>query len=337
MESDLEVTVVDVSDEAAFAEFHRVLTVADSTGRAYSTPTGLDEMRVGFRPDNTEWRASAVVASRRGQVVGALNLELPLRDNTHLLEVHVGVLPEHRRRGVGRALFDHALQTARATGRRSIYAQVVEPVGSSSPGAGFAAACGLSRELVELHQVLDLPLDDAVLASLRAAADHAERDGYRIATWQDRCPEEYAEGYCRLLSVFLEHVPIGGLDLEPEVWDVARLRATEARRLAQRRTAYRAVALDASGGVVGGTDLLAPADPSPLVYQGATLVLTEHRGHRLGVALKLANLRALQQRQSERRTVHTYNAPDNRPMIAVNEQLGFRSVEQSSDWQLTVS
>ncbi|MPZ93960.1 MAG: GNAT family N-acetyltransferase [Propionibacteriales bacterium] len=100
MRSDLEVTDVDVSDEAAFAEFHRVLTVADAVGRAYSTPIGLDEMRVGFQPDNT-----------------------------HLLEVHIGVLPEHRRRGVGRALFDHALQTARATGRCRIYAQVIERSG----------------------------------------------------------------------------------------------------------------------------------------------------------------------------------------------------------------
>jgi RimJ/RimL family protein N-acetyltransferase len=32
--------------------------------------------------------------------------------------------------------------------------------------------------------------------------------------------------------------------------------------------------------------------------------------------------------------VHTWNAPENGPMIAVNDKLGFRPVAQRTQWEL---
>lgn len=336
MHSDLVLEPVDVADAAGFAEFHHVLTEAETAGREFPTPTGLEEMRVGFSPANADWRATAVVARSRGQVVGAMNLEQPLRDNTHLLEAQIGVLPQHRRGGVGRALFGRAVEIARDAGRRSIWAEVASPVGAPAAGAAFAEANGMSRKHTELHQVLKLPVPDTMLVELAESAGLTKAGGYRLVTWQDRCPDEWVEGYCALLTVFLDHVPLGELDVEPQFWDEDRLRTTEARRQAQGRTTYRAIAVDAGGDVVGCTDVLVPAPPSLEVHQGGTLVLTEHRGHRLGTALKLATLRRLSREQPERRTMHTYNAAENGPMIAVNDAMGYRSVEENSEWQYEV-
>lgn len=334
--ADLQLTRVDVSDAAGFAEFHRVLTTADAAGRAYAIQTRLDEMRVGFEPDNTEFGAQAVVAHVRGDVVGAMSLELPYRDNTGLVEAQVAVLPEWRRRGVGSALFERALSVARAAQRSSIVAEVAEPVGGEAPGTAFAEACGMTRRNVELHQILDLPVADGVLAELGAQAARAESDGYRVVVWRDRCPDEYVAGYCALQSVFMDHVPLGELEVESQRWDVDRLRATERRRREQGRTAYRSLALSPDGYAVGFSDMLATAPLSTDVRQGSLLVLPEHRGHRLGIAMKLANLRAVQRHQPERRTLHTYNAPSNEPVLATNERFGFRPVEQNSEWQRPV-
>lgn len=327
---------VEVSDAAGFAEFHRVLTSAEAAGRDFHTPTGLEEMRVGYAPDNTAWRSVAVVARLDRQLVGAMNLEQPLLDNTHLVEVQIAVLPEHRRRGVGRALFDHAVEFTRSASRRSIWAETASPVETSGAGAAFAAACGMSRQHVEMHQVLALPVPGELLAAVDAVSAEAGSAGYRIETWQDRCPDEWAEGYCRLLTVFVDHAPTGDLDVEGQTWDLDRLRATEDRRIAQGRSTLRAVALDPDGDLVGCTDILVPAAPSVDVHQGGTLVLTAHRGHRLGTALKVANLRALLRVHPERRVIHTYTAPENGPMNAVNQVMGFRPVEENAEWQFAL-
>jgi RimJ/RimL family protein N-acetyltransferase len=63
--------------------------------------------------------------------------------------------------------------------------------------------------------------------------------------------------------------------------------------------------------------------------QYITSVRAEHRGHRLGLLLKISMMRLLRDREPALRTVSTWNSPDNVHMIAVNETLGYRLV---SDW-----
>ena len=68
-------------------------------------------------------------------------------------------------------------------------------------------------------------------------------------------------------------------------------------------------------------------DPE-VVYQWGTLVRPEHRGHRLGMATKVANLRWVQREVSGRDRVYTMNAEVNDQMIGINQALGFRPVER---------
>jgi hypothetical protein len=68
--------------------------------------------------------------------------------------------------------------------------------------------------------------------------------------------------------------------------------------------------------------------------QGATLVVRGHRGHCLGMALKVANLRAVQERVPQLSILHSWNAEENAQMAAINIELGFRPVEEVADMQL---
>jgi hypothetical protein len=54
------------------------------------------------------------------------------------------------------------------------------------------------------------------------------------------------------------------------------------------------------------------------------------------MAVKIPNLRSLQSELDHPAVVHTWNAPENAPMIAVNGRLGFRPVVQRSNWQKDV-
>jgi GNAT superfamily N-acetyltransferase len=89
----------------------------------------------------------------------------------------------------------------------------------------------------------------------------------------------------------------------------------------------------ASGRLVGFTHVQVTADRPHLAYQHDTLVLREHRGHRLGVRLKAANALALREAMPQVRTVRTWNAVDNAPMLAVNRALGYRPSGRETEWQ----
>jgi RimJ/RimL family protein N-acetyltransferase len=96
---------------------------------------------------------------------------------------------------------------------------------------------------------------------------------------------------------------------------------------------YWALAIDGSGRTVAFTGLAVPEAPRDLVEQGGTLVLRGHRGHRLGLAVKAANLAAVQGEHPERTRVNTQNAEVNAPMVAINEKMGFRPVELALEFQ----
>ena len=91
----------------------------------------------------------------------------------------------------------------------------------------------------------------------------------------------------------------------------------------QGRTKYNTVAISAAGEVVAYSDLATTVHDPGRAYQWGTLVRRDHRGHRLGVALKVANLRLLQHERPDVLRLTTYNAEVNSHMIGVNEALGF--------------
>jgi RimJ/RimL family protein N-acetyltransferase len=86
------------------------------------------------------------------------------------------------------------------------------------------------------------------------------------------------------------------------------------------------VAVSPDDELVGYTELVLVPDDRD-AHQAETLVHPAHRGHRLGMALKRANLDTLRTDAPDRRRVHTHVAPDNAAMNAVNHALGFAPVE----------
>ena len=64
-----------------------------------------------------------------------------------------------------------------------------------------------------------------------------------------------------------------------------------------------------------------------------TSVVRAHRGHRLGLLLKIEMLRWLGDAEPQLRVLDTWNAATNSHMIAVNERLGYSVIGEGLEWQ----
>jgi GNAT superfamily N-acetyltransferase len=335
---DLEIRGVDPFDDPALDAWHHVYLVAErhDLGPA-ATPWQLEEVRAMMQDTGSRARTFGWAALVDGETVGAGWMRTPLLDNPELAEVSVHVLPGSRRKGVGSALLARLETEARARGRRVVtglasWAYDAGSDGSGASGPEFARATGFDLALSEVQRELRLPVPDAVLAGLadEAARAHA---AYTLRSWSGPVPDDLLEGWARLTSTLVTEAPTGDLEVEQEAVSTDAVREQEAMIERQGRTKYNTVALCASGDVVAYSDLATTIHEPGRAYQWGTLVDPSHRGQRLGVAVKVANLRLLQAERPDVVRLTTYNAEVNGHMIAVNEAIGFRPIARLGDFQ----
>ncbi|WP_448005033.1 GNAT family N-acetyltransferase [Agromyces bauzanensis] len=271
------------------------------------------------------------------------------------VELTLGVHPSHRRRGVGSALIAAAEATARELGRSTVVAYSDHPdadtesdggavlrapdgdaqLAASVPAAGFAAAHGYALE--QLERVSSLTVTgrtDGFRDELGPRAARALALGYRLVHWTDRTPDELVDAYAAARRRMALDVPAGGVTIDEEHWDAARVREHEAEELDGDTSVLVAAAVTGDGDVVGYTELELPRGCG-FAYQYDTLVVGAHRGHGLGMLVKLANLVRLAEVAPERRVVYTWNADENAHMLAINVALGFRRCGLEAIWQRT--
>ena len=131
--------------------------------------------------------------------------------------------------------------------------------------------------------------------------------------------------------------PMDDLAWEQEVFDGAKILERDQVRLARRTRFYTTAARhDPTGRIVGFTCLVVDDGRDEHASQWETIVLPDHRGHRLGLLLKIANLRHLRGHEPAVTTIDTWNADSNGPMLRVNLALGFQVVRQWAEWELVL-
>ncbi|OAE03649.1 GNAT family acetyltransferase [Arthrobacter sp. OY3WO11] len=291
------------------------------------------------------------LAKMNGETVGMCSVELPLRENTHTAGIDVLIAPAYRREGLGRTLLLHAESIARERGRTSLYGYHEVPLAAADgnpvlpaksgagglpvtePAVAFAAASGYELEQVERSSRLDLPVAPELLDRLETEAAGGA-GGYSIWGWDDNCPEDLVQAYALLKARMSTDVPIAGMDWEGEDWDTARVREEE-QTMARGgvQSAVTAAVHSATGELVAYTVLnWRPGVPASIAQQD-TLVTAKHRGRRLGMLIKVANLRRAQGRWPSARSVLTWNASENQHMLAINIALGFRPAGYEGEWQ----
>jgi GNAT superfamily N-acetyltransferase len=280
-------------------------------------------------------RYAHFIAVEDGVDVAYGTARLPMRDNLSGANVSVSVLPSRRRKGVGTALAEEILAFVRSDGRTNAAWTVGSPVGEESPGCAFSRVMGATRALSRMRRELDLGnLDEGELDNLVKTRIKGRDSNYEIVTWIDRAPDDLVDGVARLVGRMSTDTPRGDLSLEPEVWDASRWREKEEDAISSGRRRLAAGAIDGDGHLVAFTDIGSWPQEPDVAEQWNTIVDPDHRGHRLGLATKIANLRNLRREIPGVLRLETWNALENSRMIAINELLGFQIVERVDEYQL---
>jgi len=308
---------LDPTDDDQFAAFHAVYVAGHDD--EWDRPYTAREQRAELLQDVPHLKIEGVLArDDDGTPVASGYIEMPQKDNVDLGYIDVLVRPGHRRRGHGTAVLARLAEIAKAAGRHTLYVEVRWDLDQDGSGrTAFAEAMGFRRDLVDAHRVLTLPAD---------LPEAPPRDGYTLHAWRGPCPEEWVDQYAHLLSLIVQEAPSGDYPLENEFFDRARVRSDEQLLNAQGRVMQVVAAVSPDGVLAGHTQLQFSETDALNAYQWDTLVLADHRGHGLGLSLKVRAMAEASDLLETRRHVHTFNAASNGPMIAVNEKLGFRQV-----------
>jgi GNAT superfamily N-acetyltransferase len=302
---------------------------------------------------NTKYDPERMFVARvEGTVVARATYETLFGQNDDHAWLGVQVLPAWRRRGIGTALADRVEALAATENRQELIVYTVSadapgerltaPTGFGSvprdnPEVRFLLARGYRLEQMERGSRLALPAKESVIRGFRAdAAAHAGPD-YTVHCWSGETPPHWRDDLALLFTRMSTDAPTAGLEEPEDVWTAERLISEETSRAASPRRRLTAAALhEPSGHLVAFTQLSVPAERERSVGQEDTLVLREHRGHRLGMLLKTANLKYLAQESPGHPSVTTFNAEENRHMLAVNEALGFVPMGYEGAWKRVV-
>ncbi len=327
---------LDFADAGSMRACHAAFVAAQGVDEPYEPPFG--EWLFGCWL-TTGWGGEPrevwlVRGQAEGSVAGWYRLELPDLENQDRAYLHLIVPPEDRRRGLGHALLRHAAGRAATNGR----AVLSSGARNGTAGEAFARSVGAEPGLVGVERALELgPLGGGRLAGLREQAErHAA--GYALVTWAGPVPEEFIEQTAALFAALNDapHEP----DEAPAQWDAQRVRerVNDLRRDYGSRDYSVAARHLATGEMAALTQVAVdPATPG-WGFQMITAVTAAHRGHRLGLLVKVAMLDWLATAEPGLERIVTWNAEDNKHMIGVNEALGYTIFGSTvTSWRLDVA
>jgi GNAT superfamily N-acetyltransferase len=278
--------------------------------------------------ERTDW-----LATRGDEVVGhCATFENRSGSNEHIRDLMVQVLPDHRRRGIGRALFSAGVSALPDDGSvKLITGWTSDRV---PPGAAFAERLGAKRGLHMRVSQVDLRTIDRALMRDWASA---RPQGYRLELIEDSIPDALMPAALYALSA-INRMPREGLEMEDWKFTAETVRDWERQRVARGQTQWLLLAVeDATGQGVGFTDVVFDPREPAIVHQGGTAVDAAHQGRDIGKWLKGTMVERILAGMPEARFIRTDNAGTNAPMLAINDKMGFREAWWQDIWQLALA
>ncbi|MGM7697043.1 GNAT family N-acetyltransferase [Microbacterium sp. A84] len=339
----------DAAPSALVREYANIrnTSISDLTGRDEEDMTA--ESLLPLLYDSPEFTRRQWYVSVDDQLVGVGTLNILADDGGRTGFTIISLIRAHWGAGIGSAALPHIEAAAREAGVQRLLVWVEHPATPSetplpSPtgfgeipnghGARFLLRHGFTLEQVE--RVSTFTWTDASQQRARDLLADAEShaSGYRVVQWTLPTPAEYIAGYAWMKEHMSTDVPDADLDMPAEKWDAERIARHDERHLQAGNTVLVTAAqhID-SGELCAYNELSIGPDSSSATHQEDTLVLASHRGHRLGMLVKTAGLLTWREQHPASDRVITYNAEENRPMLSINEAIGFAAIAYEGAWK----
>lgn len=323
-----------------------------------------------FRDLRDPWERVVLLEAREGRkLVGRAEVRLPLVVETRSAQIFLTVDPDHETGGVGTELLAAAESVAQSEARRTLIINSEHPgpqdlqgdgrIGSATgalpfvdsdawvtaaDGSGrlpisnrqtrFARRFGYKLQTVSDISRIVVPMDASEHERLTGEVEaHPGAGDYRTHSWVGEAPEQWLDS----MATLHERIPSDSFVpprlWDPEPWDAERVRRTEALRAENGDISFMTVIEHLpTGQLVGMTELVLPGPGAPLCFQDETVVLREHRGKRLGLRQKLANLDQLSAQAGSVESVYVWTHSGNARMNWVNRRLGAEVLGRSAVW-----
>lgn len=266
--------------------------------------------------DRTKYFLLRLVALDGDQLVGGIDMRhRPGRFHPDRYWVDLWVRPGDRRRGHGTALYDAALRTAVERRAVALNSGVKE---SMTDGVDFLRHRGWYE--VKRDWESRLPVAGFDFAKFASADERIASAGITVTTYADELARDPDGAEAKAFDLTSElRVDVPAVDPPtPESIDEWRRHWTGA--LTFLADAFF-IAKDRDGKWIGMSNLERSIEDPSFVWQGLTGVRREARGKGVAMALKLRTVRYAQGIGVDH--IKTWNDQKNRPMLAINEAMGF--------------
>ncbi|HWI65773.1 MAG TPA: GNAT family N-acetyltransferase [Symbiobacteriaceae bacterium] len=270
-------------------------------------PYDAEEMREDDQ-DKPPLRAERWVFELDGQIVGTASIfQIQSRYHPQRFWMDLFVHPDFQRRGVGTALYEHLLAAIAPADPISLRTFTRDDL---PHGQSFFVNRGFVEGKRTWQSFLDLSAVDL------AAFAHPDPAGITICPLAELMGEpDWEQRLLALYNTIQTDVP----DIDPAA--TVELEHFRESQLQSQRFMPDQYFIARDGDRWVGLTSLWKAPQAGQANTGVTGVLREYRGRDIAWALKLRSLEAARQAGFTR--VETQNASTNRPMLAINERLGF--------------
>ena len=281
-----------------------------------------------------EWHGRVRARDAKGNVVAFAGTNRSLNDpeNPHVAWTEVSVHPDHRRRGLGRAVLAELVAMAEGQHPELLFMGMTN---DRAPGGG------LFLEKIGAQAGLPMKTNQLVLADVDRAkvAEWAQLDppGYRLERADNVVPPALIAPYIQAANG-INDMPRG--DLKVGDWKLTEEQIHDRESWIKQigSTSWLLVAIDErTGDGAGFTDVSYDPKQPWVIWQGGTAVTREHRGHRLGLWMKAVMLDRILRELPAAKYIRTGNANTNAQMLGINTDLGFKLAWQSVLWQLPIA
>ncbi len=297
-------------------------------------PDDLDEMRMR-RDDRFEIHHYYEI-TRDGMIVSWLSASTvrPLSpgydSNRHIFEAFGSVHRDHRRGGIGGSWLPLVLELMDRHG-----CTVLSTGAEEDSGHAFLKWLGADAKLTETES--RLKLSDVEWAMVRRWRDEGPKRSpqTRLELYDGGIPEALWDDYAPQMTSMLNTMPLDQLDHGENVVTPETMREWAARRAIGGERIHSLLTRESDGVISGVSDCSwAPHRPA-LIHQEFTGVRPDARGRGLGKWIKAAMLEHIREVHPEAQWIITDNANSNAPMLAINQELGFKTYRTWIEYQMS--